>query len=258
MLKSYHILPSRLKKYKKIEKEVLQNADLCLTTSKVWAEDFKRLGAKRISTITNGFDEDDFQEKVENYNDFVISHFGLLNHLRNPKNLWQALDELCSGNAEFKTRLKIHLGGTIDPQNLTEINSYRHLAGKVKTFPYLNHKEVIKEYGKSSLLLLLLFNSDSGKGNIPGKLFEYLASNKPIIAFGSASGDSESIIKESNAGAFFKYDSSIQSIKDYLLKAFNKNDMDLDFSITSSTYSRKNITKKLSEVLEELCLNDVR
>ena len=70
---------------------------------------------------------------------------------------------------------------------------------------FLNHKDVIKAYSKTSLLLLLLFNSESGKGNYPGKLFEYLATKLPILAFGPENSDVKNFFKNS----FIKIDQTL-------------------------------------------------
>ena len=255
MLESYHILPIRMKRYQKLEKKVLQAADLSLTTSKVWAYDFKRLGAKNSMAITNGYDEKDFEGEVAPYKEFVLSHFGLLNHLRNPTQLWQALSELIEENQAFANLFRLHLGGTLDPSVLDQIKSYPNLADKLKVFPYLSHQEVVTEYRKSSLLLLLLFNSKSGRGNIPGKLFEYLASKKTILAFGSAKGDAADIVAKTKNGIYFNYgEVSVSKLKRTLLDCFEKRQSgQLDqTAIDVSQYSRRKLTQKLSETLNQL------
>lgn len=253
MLKSYHILPFRMKKYKSLEKEVISTANISLTTSQVWAEDFERLGARRAEVITNGYDETDFNQQVTPYTEFVISHFGLLNHLRNPESLWHALEELCVENVDFAKDLRLHLGGTIDPANLDAINGHKNLREKLVVFPYLSHEEVVKEYLKSTVLLLLLFNSESGKGNIPGKLFEYLASKKSILAFGPKGGDSQRIISESNVGTFHSYNANKSEIKKELLKSYKKFRHGItNEAVDVDSYSRSNLTKKLSNLLNEL------
>jgi len=249
ILKDYQILPSRMKKYRAYEKEVLVSADLALTTSKVWAEDFKRLGARKAECITNGFDETDFDMKVDPYNEWVMSHFGLLNHLRNPEHLWTAIEELLSEREDFAEKFRLHLGGTIDKDLLQKLQQFPLLSRRLKVFPYLSHEEVIKEYLKSRVLLLLLFNSESGKGNIPGKLFEYLASNKPILAFGPEEGDSSDIVTNSK-GVFLKYaNDNKETIKKSLLGTF-RDDM-ADHS-SAKEFSREQLTKKLATLLEEL------
>ena len=83
------------KKHQKLEQEVLKAADVTLTVSESWVQDFERLGGQAVQLITNGFDESDFELKSKTNDKFIIGHYGLLNHLRNPKSLWKALDKLC-------------------------------------------------------------------------------------------------------------------------------------------------------------------
>lgn len=255
MLKSYHIHPLRMKKYRSYEKSVLKMADLCITTSKVWANDFERLGARKCIAITNGYDERDFEQEVKPYTQFVISHFGLLNHLRNPSSLWNALEALCAENQTFREKFELHLGGTISSENLAELKNFTHLKKAVKVFPYLSHKEVVKEYLKSSVLLLLLFNSESGKGNIPGKLFEYLAARRPILAFGPDKGDSAQIIEDKQAGSFFLYEKeNVTEIKKAVWEAFqlHQNGEVLPARNGISMFSRRATTAALAEHLNSL------
>ena len=150
---------------------------------------------------------------------FVIGHFGLLNHLRNPKNLWKTLNEICEQNPEFNEKLEIRLSGNIDTEVLQSITKYFHLKGKLKVLGYLSHKEVLNEYNNSSVLLLLLFDSKSGKGNYPGKLFEYLAAKKFILSFGPKNSDTQRLMNEKNIGHYFTY--SDKNLKEKILDLFN-------------------------------------
>ena len=249
MLEEYHISSSSFKKYRKYEKDVLITADLCITTSKVWASDFERLGAARCECITNGYDESDFENSVEPYKDFVVSHFGLLNHMRNPSTLWEALEEMLNEDPDFKNRFKLHLGGTIDGEIIREIEGYPNLSSSLKVFPYISHEEVITEYQRSSLLLLLLFNSKSGRGNIPGKLFEYLASEKAILAFGPDRGDSAEIVEE-NGGKYFLYSSKDKESIKAALKSLMAQGQPSKSSATQ--YSREKLTANLAAYLDQL------
>lgn len=251
MLKEYNILPFVFKKYQSLEKQVLETADIALTTSNVWAEDLLRLGANRSECITNGYDESDFQKKAIQYKGIVMSHFGLLNHLRNPRVLWRALEEVLNENEVFANDFKLHIGGTIDPEILSEIKQHKLLSERLKVFPYLSHEEVIDEYIKSSVLLLLLFDSESGRGNIPGKLFEYLAAKKPILAFGPARGDAAKIVEEAG-GKFHSYrEEGIQELKTWLLNNLSETSFPESKSIQ---YSRNNLTEKLAKLLDQVNL----
>jgi glycosyltransferase involved in cell wall biosynthesis len=98
------------------------------------------------------------------------------------------------------------------------------------------------------MLLLLLFNSDSGKGNIPGKVFEYLASRKPILAFGPERGDSAEIVEECG-GFYHRYEEGVDAIKEHIVKVFKG---ELRLSSNIDQYSRKNLSGKLARYLEEI------
>ena len=248
LLDEFHLSNSSRKKHKDLEKEVLQTADITLTVSETWGEDLKRLGGARVELITNGYDAADFELKPKTNDKFIIGHYGLLNHLRNPKNLWKTLANLCEENKEFNTKLEIHLSGNIDGEVLTEIEAYPQLKGKIKQLGYLSHADVLHQYNEADILLLLLFNSKSGVGNYPGKIFEYFAASKPILAFGPEESDTEKLIEKTNSGMYFSYDET--NLKNKILTLFN-NGQNFNFEHVAS-FSREKLTKELTDLLNKL------
>jgi glycosyltransferase involved in cell wall biosynthesis len=249
LLEEFHLTKKSKQKYRKLEKEVLVNADVTLTVSESWVESFKILGSNNVKLITNGFDEDDFDVKELESDKFIIGHFGLLNHLRSPKNLWKILNDLCDENSDFNEKLEIRLSGNIDTEVLQNITQYFHLKNKVKILGYLSHKDVLKQYNSSSVLLLLLFNSESGKGNYPGKIFEYFASKRAILAFGPEDSDIEKLIQKTKTGVFCTYDE--MELKKEILNLFH-NDINTISSTEIEGFSRKKLTKDLSELLNKI------
>ncbi len=248
LLDEFHLSNSSRKKHQDLEKQVLQNADVTLTVSETWVNDLKRLGANRVELITNGYDTADFDSKPKINDKFIIGHYGLLNHLRNPKNLWKALNSLCEENTEFYDKLEIHLSGNIDAEVILEIESHPFLRTKVKQLGYLSHAEVLAEYNEASVLLLLLFNSKSGIGNYPGKIFEYFAAQKPILSFGPKESDAEELIEKTKTGMYFSYDEI--NLKNDILGLF-KNENQFNFENTES-FSREKLTKDLSDFLNNI------
>ena len=248
LLNEFQLNNSSMKKHKDLEREVLQTADVTLTVSETWVKDLKRLGGDRVELITNGYDADDFELKPKINDKFIIGHYGLLNHLRNPKNLWKSLNSLCDENTEFNNKLEIHLSGNIDGEVLTEIESYSCLKAKVKQLGYLSHAQVLEQYNQADVLLLLLFNSKSGIGNYPGKIFEYFAAQKPILAFGPKSSDAERLIKNTKTGKYFSYDDT--NLKTDILDLFN-NPNNFDFE-NMENFSREKLTYDLANLLNNL------
>ena len=239
---------SRLK-HQQLEKEVLLHSDICLTVSDTWKKSFKTLGANNVKVITNGFDEENFNTLDVQNDKFIIGHYGLLNHLRNPINLWKNLNTLCEDNPDFNEKLEIRLSGNIDTEVLQSITENFHLKNKIKILGYLSHNDVLSEYNKSSVLLLLVFNSESGKGNYPGKIFEYFAAKKPILGFGPENSDTEKLIKKTKSGLFFKYNEL--EFKEEILNLFeNKTEFNSTYNLQD--FSRRKLTKDLSDLLNNM------
>ena len=249
LLQEFHLTKYALRRHQKLEKRVLDSSDLVLTVSERWLNEFIELGANKVELITNGFDSEDFNlNKKNNNNKFIIGHYGLLNHLRNPIYLWKALDIMCYENPDFKSKLELHFSGNVDQEVMEQINAFPNLKDKVKYLGYLTHSKVIEQYNNASVLLLLLFNSESGLGNYPGKIFEYFASNKPILAFGPNNSDTQELIKQTNSGIYCCYDE--QDIKDKILDLYNNTDK---FRVSDyERFSRKKLTQRLSTVLNDL------
>ena len=99
------------------------------------------------------------------------------------------------------------------------------------------------------MLLLLLFNSKSGIGNYPGKIFEYLAARKPILAFGPNNSDTERLLLTTNNSTYFSYEN--KDIRHSILRFFtNSVTKSRDFKIED--YSRERLTKNLANLLDKL------
>jgi hypothetical protein len=95
-------------KHRQLESEVFRNADITLATSYTDAENFRKNGANALC-ITNGFDESDSNTQTLKFSNtqtkFTLSYIGVLEQLRNPENLWKALNDLVTENEEFAESL---------------------------------------------------------------------------------------------------------------------------------------------------------
>src|SRR5450759_443591 len=99
---------------------------------------------------------------------------------------------------------------------------------------------------ESSVLMLIIPDHYSNKSIMTGKLFEYLASGKPILCIGPKDGDAADIIVTTGHGKCAGYNDTIDisSIIDNYLKA----DLHSD-KIVPPEFSRANLTKKLVQQL---------
>jgi glycosyltransferase involved in cell wall biosynthesis len=95
--------------------------------------------------------------------------------------------------------VKLRFVGSVSSsqRNLISLKSDRLL---IEFIPYVNHQAAIKYMMESSVLLLIIPDHHSNKSIITGKLFEYLASGKPILCIGPKDGDAADIINTAGNG----------------------------------------------------------
>ena len=240
------------KKHRQLESEVFKNADITLATSYTDAENFRKNGANAFC-ITNGFDETDSNPQTlqpsNSPTQFTLSYIGVLEQLRNPENLWKALDNLVKTNSDFAENFNLKFVGRIDDKIL-EVIEKSSLKDHIQNLGYVSHDKAVDEMAKSSLLLITNFPNDSSKGIIPGKIFEYLATGKQIISFGPNEADVAKILDETKAGKHFGYN-DFKKIEDFILEKFElwKNGNLLENTQNIEQFSRKNLTKQLVEFL---------
>ena len=133
-------------------------------------------------------------------------------------------------------------------QQIDDLN----LSAFVKHTPYISHNQVLGELMKARLLYLPINNTPNSKGIVTGKVFEYLASQRPILAIGRVDGDIAEIVTETGAGSIFDFN-DLSGIKEYLSTSFSKfiNVTDQSYSFNVDLYSRKSLTGKLCKLFEK-------
>jgi glycosyltransferase involved in cell wall biosynthesis len=198
---------------------------------------------KKIRVITNGYDESDFKEVPKVIpKRFTITYVGTLSDIYPIEGLVPALKTFQNEGKDFILRFV----GTVSEK--TKKMLVNEIPDNFLDFlPYVAHSEAVKYMSGSSLLLLIIPLHQSNKIIITGKLFEYMASSNPILCLGPSTGDAASIINSVHAGETFNYFDS-EGIYDFLVQCVNKlPQSDLNEKLL---YSRKELTRKLSEILK--------
>jgi len=249
-------------KHRRMEKEVLTVADWVLTVSWNWADEFKKIVNRNIFVLTNGFDEDDFSQTAPAIpyplssntviDKFSICHIGAMNADRNPVHFWEALKECIAEQKDFAADCKIHLIGKTDIRVKESIQE-NGLSAFVTYTGYLPHATVTAAMQASQVLLLPLNDTPNTLGVIPGKLFEYMASRRPIFAIGKEQGDSAKIIRETNAGVICDFKDK-EKMKEEIMKLYilYRNGEFKNITTEIASYSRREQAKVLSGQLNRL------
>ena len=230
------------RKHRKLEKQVLATADHVVTVSPGCAVEIERIANRKIEVVYNGFDPLDYNfDKPVTDEFFSITHFGAFNKDRNPVIFWKALAELSNENPGFKKLLRIKLIGQTDDSVISEIRK-NDLESNLVLKEHLPHSEGLFELSRSQVLLLPLNDAPNVRGILPGKMYEYMALKRPIIALGPADADYARILNETNAGIAIEFndDSAMKTTLKKYFELFRKGKLEVN-SKKIDQYSRKNL-----------------
>ena len=247
--KDLELLPFSDSLHKRMEKSVLEKADKVVTVTWTLQKELSALGnGRKIDLVLNGYDPFDFKNFMPIKTDeFIICHLGSMNKDRNPTKLWKALQSLKVMDEEFAKKLKIYLIGPVDNAIKQSINQYK-LEENLVLQNFIPHHEAIQFLQKCDLLLLSINQSNNSKGILPGKLFEYLATSKPILAIGPKDGDINKVMTKLSISQLFDYE-EYDLIKEFIQKAYNYSSTGVD---NIEKYSRKSHAKSYALLLNEL------
>jgi glycosyltransferase involved in cell wall biosynthesis len=241
------------KKHRKLEAQVLKNADRVVTITPFYVRQFASLGNRKVDLLTNGFDEDDFKSITYSKSDrFVIRHVGIINEKCDPRPFMNALGEWCEERKLIGEKIVIEFIGDVHPEFKKFVQGSATLSRISKFIPSMPHSELLKLYGSSSLLLLVLTGYKDAEGYMPGKLFEYIATGLPVLGIGPEAGDAAKLLRESGAGIMID-GAKKNEIKAALSERYNEWNVSTASVIKKSSaqaYSRKAITQTLIELLQ--------
>lgn len=228
------------------EKNVLSSADRIITVGKSLKELFasKIEGIEeKIEVISNGYDEDDFKALYSsNPKVFTISYIGTLSGVYPVTGFLKALNILTENGIGYRLRFT----GIVSPEQKEMICT---AAGNenIEFIPFSGHSIAVANMLDTSALLLVIPDHASSGSIITGKLFEYLASGKPIICIGPVDGDAAGILEETGHGRTFSYDDSV-GIAEYLT-SLSLNPV-ISEKASPAKYSRENLVKKVIALLK--------
>lgn len=179
------------------EQGVLDSCSTVLAVTPLVREEFQAQTKTPVAMITNGYDAADFEGPAPEPDGFFnLTHTGLFAADGNPFTLWKVLGAMPSA---FKAKLRIRLSGKVDAEVMQAIEA-EGLKPNVVTLGYLNHAAAVREQRAATVLLLPLRNDPEYRPILPGKLFEYLASGRPILGIGQSDGAMARVISGSKAG----------------------------------------------------------
>ena len=181
------------------EKKILSGAAAIITVSPKWESYFAETFKKPVGIFMNGFDPENFEVEANPCHEglpLVITHMGrCYPERRDPSKLFEALKTGHFTPEEVTFRF---YGWNLD--YVAEKVKEHGVEAFVEILPPVPFKQSIALQKGCDVLLLMQWNNIADEGNIPAKLFEYLASRRPVIAVGCESGFVAETIHSRDAG----------------------------------------------------------
>lgn len=251
----YHYSFMRKLIERRLEVRTLCLADALVTVSQPLAKKLKKLHkGKRIYAIPNGFDPDEKKVDTLLSDKFSIVYTGsLYQGKRNPEPLFAALRELIlEGNIDSND-ITVDFYGPKEDWLENDIKRYG-LQDIVNEYGGISRDFALEKQRETQVLLLLLWDHPEEIGVYTGKIFEYLAAQRPILAIGGPEGVVKDLLAETNAGV---YATSVDDVKKALEEYYNeyKRKGNIEYKgerAKIDKYSQREMARKFAAVLGTL------
>ena len=256
--KHLSMTPATERWHKKMEKKVLDEASAVVAVSPLVQQEFQAMTDTPVELITNGFDECDFSSEpcTQAYGgasqEFTITHTGLFAADGNPTVLWDVLAEKCHADEAFRKLLRIKLIGKTDDQILKALKD-RGLEESLINMGYQTHSIAVDQQRQASVRILPLRKEPGYRAVLPGKLFEYLASQRPILGIGQPDGAMAMIVNETGTGTVIDWNDK-EGISQYIEQCWKRH---LEGRLSSdgadlSRFTRRSLTRRMAGLFDKI------
>jgi glycosyltransferase involved in cell wall biosynthesis len=241
---------------RRLELETLKRADALVTVSSPTADDLKELHKREgVHVITNGFDLERLNEKETALTPkFTITYTGqIYAGKRDPLKLLIALRELIDDGTIEPNDVEVRFYGPLDGLLAREIEK-RRLSDIVQQHGVVPRGVALQRQKESHALLLLNWEDPTEKGVYTGKIFEYLASKRPILSTGGFGNDViEALLKETKAGVYCRTAEDVKSaLKVFYLEYKNSGTVRYTGDVEKvNKYSYREMARQFAAVLDK-------
>ena len=148
----------------------------------------------------------------------------------------------------FKTRLRIRLVGKTDAQIISAIKE-AGLEENLIDMGYQPHNVAVEQQREASVLILPLRKEPEYKAVLPGKLFEYLASQRPVLGIGQPDGAMAMILDDTRTGVTIDWEDR-ESLRKFILDCWNRHRKgELKTEGTDiSRFTRRKLTRRMAQL----------
>ena len=176
-----------------MQKSVLNYSDRILTAWPGIGREFKKTSASfsdKVEVLYNGFDNDDFCDiSPVHFDTFTLLYAGSLHKALNPEPIFSGLHRLYEKHPDLRQKIQVVLLGRQDAYVHKVVKNYG-LQSEVKTISQVAHRDSLSFVIGANVLFFCVPDTSW----VPSKIFEYMRSNKPILAVSDSQSEAVRII----------------------------------------------------------------
>lgn len=212
------------------------------------------LNLSKFAHLPNGFDRDDYPKlELQPRQRFTVTYTGSMYGKRNPATFLRAVEELVRDGKVDPAKIHLRFIGRFGA-DVREMLQTSTLSESIEVVPYLPHSKSVEALLQSDALLLIVDEAAGSDEIVPGKVFEYLGADRPIIAL-APEGAVAALMRETRAGIVAS-NQDIVAIQAAFIECLNnflyhnrKFEQDRD---AVKRYDRREVTRQLAALLDTL------
>ena len=171
-----------------LEKYIASRAHAILSVSQGLTKHLQRVAKRSADTVhylPNGYDPEDFckEDKIVERKRFEITFVGAITSITNPRTLLEGFQEFISIAQLTNDDIRLNFVGADLTGQLQNLISEYQLREFVRQTGYVRHRKAI-HYLMATNISLFIVSPEANSSHISGKIFEYLASGKPVLIIG--------------------------------------------------------------------------
>jgi glycosyltransferase involved in cell wall biosynthesis len=210
--------------HKRMEYLSLKVADKVIVTNRKIKEKllniYKFLTFDDVVIIPHGFDPEDFSNikpTPKTTSKMILTYSGIFLEYNSPKYFLEAFKQIATERPDIASQIELHFVGHLRMENRNLVSKLK-LEEFVKDFGYMNHDDAVQKVLSSDVLWFMIGRKRNIDAILPGKMFEYFGSGKPIIA-SVPEGAAKSASIEYGA-SFITEPEDIKAIKEAIYKVY--------------------------------------
>ncbi len=240
---------------RRLEAAAVRTADrVVLVTDRMaaaFAAQYPECGPAHFSVVPNGFDPSQFAgaRSCQARQGFTVVHTGALYYGRSLADFLCAASRLVESDMDFARDFRLRLLGTLDAGAQLEVQR-SNLGPHLEVLGQKSHDDAVQAMGEADVFLLVANTTPGAEATVPGKLFEYLAVGRPVLAIAPPESSTADVLHETGGG-WLAPSGQVDAITCELKRAYHERSKRVD-PVKVARFDRRRLTSELARVLDEV------